>query len=201
MEFTYLGTDGRFCSVLKSNLSFEELNKKEKEGSLHSSDFQSCFGTDWNGIDKLERTLRLIPFRRTGRVIRTRDKLCFHGHDQDMWYVRDWTVSYDTFCEMMTTAAPGEDAAEDEPQYRGTVGKPWILAVDTIISTAKWGDHSLYIITDKQKNIFTCKCRKSLNISAPEGKQMFIKATVKRHVEYHGMKQTWLDSHPQVFYA
>ena len=206
MEYTYLGvTNGKscsvYCSVLKSEYSFEELNKKAEEGTLDERSFTSCSGTDWGGTDNLSRTLGLISFQRTGRVIRVPKKIRFHGSDQDMWHVREWTVSYDTFCEMAPKSATPADNAAPKSQYRGTVGQKWILEVGSISPVTTWGEHTLYVITDKQGNVFTCKCRQNLGMaSAFQDKKMCISAVVKRHAEYKGVKQTWIE-HPHMFYV
>lgn len=206
MEYVYLGTTNGnscsvYCSVLKSEYSFEELNKKAEEGTLDECSFTSCSGTNWGGTDNLSRTLGLIPFQRTGRVIRVPEKIRFHGSDQDMWHVREWTVSYDTFCEMAPESAATADNAAPKSQYRGAVGQHWIIQVEAITPVTTWGEHTLYVITDKQGNVFTCKCRRILGMaSAFQDKKMFIDAVVKRHVEYRGVKQTWVED-PQVFYT
>ena len=73
MDYIYLVILGNYCSIIKSEHSFDELDKKAQAGVLTRDKFTSCEGTNWNSIDKLSRTLALRKLKRTGRVIRTRE--------------------------------------------------------------------------------------------------------------------------------
>ena len=188
MDYIYLGVVGNYCSILHSEYPFEELNRKAAAGILTRDDFTSCEGTNWNAIDKLSRTLALRKLKRTGRVIRTREKILFSGVEQDMWHAYSWTHGFDTFCE----AVPAECA--EESRHLGTVGQRWILEVRNISPATRWGAYTLYVIT-------TCKSRHDFSLEkVPEGKQPCISAVVKRHAEYKGVKQTWIE-HPHMFYV
>ena len=197
MDYIYLGIVGNYCSILHSEYPFEELEKKAAAGVLTRDDFTSCEGTNWNSIDNLSRTLALRKLKRTGRVARSMKKILFSGVEHDMWHTYPWTHGFDTFCE----AVPAECVEEEKSRHLGAIGQGWILEVKSISPATRWGAYTLYVITDKRGNVFTCKSRHDLSLEkVPEGKQPCISAVVKRHAEYKGVKQTWIE-HPHMFYV
>jgi len=84
-------------------------------------------------------------------------------------------------------------------KYVGEIGmrRTFKLNVEKIIGlfSETWGSSKLYLMSDADGNRFTCKSN-SANLT--EGSTVWVKATVKKHEEYKGTKQTNLSRMEQV---
>lgn len=77
-------------------------------------------------------------------------------------------------------------------RYMGVVGKRWVVQAKDISIATKWRDGTLYIIHDMSGNTFTCKTKRTLPLgTALNG--VYLHVLVKRHMEYRGVKQTWVE--------
>lgn len=95
---TFLGIDknGQFCCLLMSFLDFDTI--KSNLADLSEDDFaHGC--TNWNGGDKIERTLNLCKLQLTGRSVWLPHVLEYVGSDYDMGHEYGWTFAVSVIAE------------------------------------------------------------------------------------------------------
>lgn len=89
-------------------------------------------------------------------------------------------------------AAPVEASGEQAPGYVGQVGESVIIKAAAIYLATTWRTGRLYLIEDTDGNIYTVKTRRRLPGNVELG-TVTLRARVKNHVEYRGVKQTWIE--------
>lgn len=89
-------------------------------------------------------------------------------------------------------AAPVEASGEQAPGYVGQVGESVIIKAAAIYLATTWRSGRLYLIEDTDGNIYTVKTRRRLPGNVEPG-TVTLRARVKNHVEYRGVKQTWVE--------
>ena len=81
---------------------------------------------------------------------------------------------------------------QPEPGYVGQVGESVIIKAAAIYLATTWRSGRLYLIEDTDGNIYTVKTRRRLPGNVEPG-TVTLRARVKNHVEYRGVKQTWVE--------
>ena len=96
-KYTMLGVNSRTneCCVLYCLIPFENLvpSELEKTDFTHES-------TNWCGRDEIERTLKIIKMKPTGKEIFLIRPIEFFGCDSDMGHSYSWTFKIDTIYEL-----------------------------------------------------------------------------------------------------
>lgn len=90
------------------------------------------------------------------------------------------------------SAAPVEASGEQAPGFVGKVGESVIIKAAAIYRATTWRSGRLYLIEDTDGNIYTVKTRRRLPGNVEPG-TVTLRARVKNHVEYRGVKQTWVE--------
>ena len=96
-QYKMLGvnTEELTCCVLKCQLPFDEIINED----IESFDFiHDCAG--WNGRDPLPRVLNFISSKLTGRKIKLKNNISFHGTDTYMEQDYNWTFTIDEIREL-----------------------------------------------------------------------------------------------------
>lgn len=96
-KHTMLGVkDGfKLCCILKCLLPFDQLSDEDVQADdfIHES-------TNWNGCDRIERTLDLLKAELTGRGIALPHPIIFYGVDHDMGHEYRWQFTVDEIWEI-----------------------------------------------------------------------------------------------------
>lgn len=93
-----LGVNSRnnYCCKLSCLVSFDSLDS----ANLEESDFTHA-ATNWNGQDEINRTLRFLNTRQTGKKIILEKPLLFTGVDFDCGHSYSWQFAVDEIHELI----------------------------------------------------------------------------------------------------
>lgn len=99
-----LGVNGDECCELVCLIPFDNLiaNKIESSDFVHRS-------TNWNGHDKIERTLSIIQMKQTGNVIVLDDPIVFRGFDNDWGHSYEWRFKVNEIHELINEKQISKD--------------------------------------------------------------------------------------------
>ena len=83
------------CCILRCLLPFDQLSAED----VQSDDFVHD-STNWNGCDRIERTLGILQTEPTGRRIMLNPPVIFCGVDHDMGHEYSWGFTVDEIWEL-----------------------------------------------------------------------------------------------------
>jgi len=94
-KHTMLGVNKNECCILTCLIPFNNLAPNEIEASdfVHRS-------TNWNGRDKIERTLDVVQMKQTGNVIVLDSPIVFRGADKDWGHTYRWSFEVNEIHEL-----------------------------------------------------------------------------------------------------
>ena len=84
-KYVMIGVNDNYCCELFSLRSFDNLISDEIEASDFIHD-----ATDWGGQDSIDRTLKIIGMKQTGRKIILDNPIVFRGRDEDWGREYPW---------------------------------------------------------------------------------------------------------------